>query len=93
MLRVTKQDGLIIWHDYFVNNPRNPDVRGVKKSEIYALFPSCRINLRRIYLSAALGALDCPSFVVPGIPFGGNPVPVYALCWGDSKKEVNKIFN
>src|SRR5215510_9432932 len=28
MLRVVKDDGSILWHDYYVNNPWNPDVRG-----------------------------------------------------------------
>jgi hypothetical protein len=29
MLRVLKPKGVIIWYDYFVNNPKNSDVRGV----------------------------------------------------------------
>ena len=51
MLRVTKPDGFIIWYDFHVNNPRNPDVRGVKKREIRKLFPDCQIELRRITLA------------------------------------------
>lgn len=50
MLRVVKRDGLIIWYDYHVNNPWNPDVRGVKRAEIAALFRGCRIALRRATL-------------------------------------------
>ena len=34
MLRVLKPDGIILWYDYYRNNPMNPDVRGVKKREI-----------------------------------------------------------
>lgn len=37
MLRVLKPDGIILWYDYHVNNPWNPDVRGVKKREIHEL--------------------------------------------------------
>jgi len=48
MCRVLKQDGLILWYDYHMNNPRNPDVRGVKLREIKALFPNCDIRLERI---------------------------------------------
>jgi SAM-dependent methyltransferase len=55
MLRVLKPDGLILWYDFHVDNPRNPDVRGVKKSEIRRLFPGCTIDLRRITLAPPLG--------------------------------------
>jgi ubiquinone/menaquinone biosynthesis C-methylase UbiE len=50
MLRVVKADGLILWHDYHVNNPGNPDVQGVKKREILKLFPGCTIELQRVTL-------------------------------------------
>jgi ubiquinone/menaquinone biosynthesis C-methylase UbiE len=51
MCRVLKPNGLILWYDYHMNNPRNPDVRGVKLREIEALFPQCEIRLRRITLA------------------------------------------
>jgi hypothetical protein len=54
MLRVLKPDGLIIWYDFSVNNPKNPDVSGVKKREIVALFSGCRLDLRRITLAPPL---------------------------------------
>ena len=60
MLRVLRKDGLIVWYDYHVNNPWNPDVRGVKKREIYQLFPGCRITLRRITLAPPLTRLITP---------------------------------
>jgi ubiquinone/menaquinone biosynthesis C-methylase UbiE len=50
MMRVVKPDGFILWYDYHVNNPWNSDVRGVKRREIYQLFPECRIDLERITL-------------------------------------------
>src|SRR2546425_1473338 len=34
MCRVLKPDGSILWYDYHMNNPRNPDVKGVKRPEI-----------------------------------------------------------
>jgi hypothetical protein len=34
MVRVLKPEGLILWYYYHVNNPSNPDVRGVKCREI-----------------------------------------------------------
>lgn len=54
MLRILKRDGVILWYDFHVDNPRNPDVRGVKKREIHQLFPGCRIELRRITLAPPL---------------------------------------
>lgn len=51
MRRVVKQNGLILWYDYHVNNPRNPDVRGVKRKEITQLFPGCHIALQRLTLA------------------------------------------
>jgi ubiquinone/menaquinone biosynthesis C-methylase UbiE len=33
MLRVCKEDGIIIWYDFHIDNPKNPGVKGVKKNE------------------------------------------------------------
>jgi ubiquinone/menaquinone biosynthesis C-methylase UbiE len=41
MRRVVHQRGAIIWFDFRYNNPRNPDVRGIRKREIKTLFPHC----------------------------------------------------
>ena len=60
MMRVVKREGLILWYDYHVNNPRNSDVRGVKRREIYQLFPGCRIMLKRITLLPPLTRLLVP---------------------------------
>lgn len=60
MLRVLKKGGLIIWYDYHMNNPKNQDVRGVKKREIYELFPECRISLKRITLAPPINRLIAP---------------------------------
>jgi SAM-dependent methyltransferase len=55
MLRVLRPGGFVLWYDFFVNNPANPDVRGVGKSEIARLFPGCDIELARITVAAPLG--------------------------------------
>jgi ubiquinone/menaquinone biosynthesis C-methylase UbiE len=60
MLRVMKPQGLILWYDYHCNNPRNKDVRGVKKREIHELFSGCRIELQRITLAPPLTRLLAP---------------------------------
>lgn len=60
MLRVLKHDGIILWYDYHMNNPRNSDVRGVKKKEIHALFPGCEIYLKKITLAPPLTRFIAP---------------------------------
>lgn len=60
MLRVLKPQGLILWYDYFLNNPANPDVRGVKKAEIHRLFPGCDIHLRRLTLAPPIARRLAP---------------------------------
>jgi ubiquinone/menaquinone biosynthesis C-methylase UbiE len=55
MLRVLKPDGLVLWYDFFMNNPSNPDVRGIGKREILSLFPDRRIHLRRVTLAPPIG--------------------------------------
>jgi ubiquinone/menaquinone biosynthesis C-methylase UbiE len=60
MMRVVRREGLILWYDYHVNSPWNSDVRGVKRGEIYQLFPGCRIDLKRITLVPPLARLLAP---------------------------------
>jgi ubiquinone/menaquinone biosynthesis C-methylase UbiE len=45
MIRVVRPSGLILWYDFRVNNPRNPDVTGVGRKEISELFRGCRMDL------------------------------------------------
>jgi len=54
MVRVLKPTGLIVWSDFRFNNPWNHDVRGISKAEITALFPLCRVELRRTGLAPPL---------------------------------------
>jgi len=43
--------GAILWYDFVVNNPRNPDVRGVPPKRIRLLFPDARIELQSATLA------------------------------------------
>lgn len=60
MLRVLAPDGAILWYDFFVDNPSNPHVRGVRRREIEALFPGCRVSLRRATLAPPLARWIVP---------------------------------
>lgn len=60
MLRVLRSAGFILWYDFRFDNPKNPDVVGIKKSEIVRLFPRCRIEFRRITLAPPIGRAVAP---------------------------------
>jgi|SRR5438270_2524122 len=55
MQRVLRPNGLILWYDFFVDNPRNRDVRGIKKREIQDLFRHCKLEVHRITLAPPIG--------------------------------------
>lgn len=46
--RVVGPGGVVLWFDFMVDNPRNSAVRGVRKSELEALFGGFRLQGRRI---------------------------------------------
>jgi SAM-dependent methyltransferase len=60
MVRLVRPHGMVLWYDYHVDNPSNPDVRGVSRREIRALFPNCRIALRRVTLAPPLARAVAP---------------------------------
>lgn len=50
MLRVVKEDGLIIWFDFRFSNPRNRNVKGVGERELRELFPGCSFLIKKTTL-------------------------------------------
>jgi len=60
MLRVLAPGGAVFWYDFFVDNPANPNVRGVRRREIETLFPGCRVELRRATLAPPLARRVVP---------------------------------
>lgn len=49
-----KPGGAVLWYDFTVDNPRNPDVRGVPLARVRALFPQGRLRHRRVTLAPPL---------------------------------------
>lgn len=43
--------GAVLWYDFTVNNPNNPDVRGVPLARLRRLFPEGTITARRVTLA------------------------------------------
>lgn len=57
MWRWLRPGGAVVWYDFAVNNPRNPDVRGVPLRRVHELFPECppgRFTARRVTLAPPL---------------------------------------
>lgn len=54
MWRWLKPGGAVVWYDFTVNNPRNPDVRGVPLRRVRQLFPQGRFTARRVTLAPPL---------------------------------------
>lgn len=74
MRRVVKPDGLILWYDFHMDNPRNPDVHGVRRREIRALFPDCRLELRRVTLAPPLARWLAPRAPLLAALLGSIPL-------------------
>lgn len=49
-----KPGGAVLCYDFTVDNPRNPDVRGVPLRRLRALFPQGRMRCRRVTLAPPL---------------------------------------
>ena len=60
MSRVLRPGGAVLWYDYFVSNPRNPDVRGVTRREIADLFPGFSIYLNRVTFAPPIARAISP---------------------------------
>jgi SAM-dependent methyltransferase len=56
MVKMTKQGGLILWYDFLYDNPRNKDVKGIRKKSIRELFPEIKsITFTKVTLAPPLG--------------------------------------
>jgi len=74
--------GAVLWYDFTVDNPRNPDVRGVPLSRVAQLFPAARITQRRVTLAPPLARLVCR--LHPGLYRVFNALPLlrtHRLAW------------
>ena len=60
MLRVLKKEGIILWNDFSYNNPKNLDVKGIKKKEIIDLFPNCEFTFNKVTLAPPIVRFIAP---------------------------------
>jgi SAM-dependent methyltransferase len=59
MWRWLRPGGAILWYDFTIDNPRNPDVRGVPLARVRQLFPGGRLSARRVTLAPPLARALC----------------------------------
>lgn len=82
MWRWVAPGGGVLWYDFTVDNPRNPDVRGVPLARIARLFPHGRIQARRVTLAPPLARRVV--HVHPSLYTVFNAVPLlrtHVLAW------------
>jgi SAM-dependent methyltransferase len=60
IVRVLAPDGVLLWYDFAVDNPRNPNVRRVTRRELAALFPTLRGPIRSVTLVPFLARAVAP---------------------------------
>lgn len=58
--RVLMSRGVLLWYDFAVNNPRNPNVRRIKRNEIRSLFPNFNGQIKSVTLAPPLARLVAP---------------------------------
>lgn len=74
--------GVLLWYDFTVDNPRNPDVRGVPLARVQALFPNGRITARRVTLAPPIARRVAP--IHPSLYGLFNSLPflrTHLFCW------------
>ena len=57
MWSLTAPGGAVLWYDFAFNNPKNPDVRGVRRGRIRELFPHGEHRCQRITLAPPLARM------------------------------------
>jgi len=60
MMRVLKPNGIVLWFDFRLNNPRNPDVRGIGKREVRRLFHGCSVQFWTMMFLPPLARVVAP---------------------------------
>ena len=82
MWRWVQPGGGVLWYDFTVDNPRNPDVRGVPLHRLRALFPQGRVQAQRVTLAPPIAR--AVTGVHPGLYPVFNALPIlrtHLLAW------------
>ena len=60
IVRVLAPGGALLWYDFAVNNPRNPNVRRVGRAELHQLFPELTGKVDSVTLAPPIARFVCP---------------------------------
>ena len=90
MWRWVKPGGGVLWYDFTVNNPANPDVRGVPVAEVHELFPQAVLHVKPITLAPPIARRVCAKR--PWLYHVFNAMPAlrtHALIWAAKPAPVD----
>jgi SAM-dependent methyltransferase len=82
MWATVKPGGGVLWYDFTVDNPRNPDVRGVPLARVRQLFPHGRVQSQRLTLAPPIAR--AVTRVHPALYTVFNTIPLlrtHVLAW------------
>jgi len=77
-----KPGGGVLWYDFTFDNPKNPDVRGVKDKRIQELFPEGKVIIKRVTLAPPISRRVTK--IHPCLYHVFNILPLlrtHVLCW------------
>jgi SAM-dependent methyltransferase len=60
IVRVLAPGGALLWYDFAMNNPNNPQVRGVGRRELRQLFPELEGEIRSVTLAPPIARFLAP---------------------------------
>ena len=74
IVRVLRPGGALLWYDFRVDNPANPNVRGIGRRELRNLFPNLELHVRSVTLAPPLARAIVPfswalAAALEGLPF------------------------
>jgi ubiquinone/menaquinone biosynthesis C-methylase UbiE len=75
IIRVLRPGGALLWYDLRVDNPRNPQVRGIGRADLRRLFPDLSGSVRTATLAPPVARLIAPrswalATLLESIPLG-----------------------
>ena len=82
MWRWLRPGGAVLWYDFAVDNPRNPDVRGVPRARLGELFPEGWLQVQRVTLAPPIARRVCR--LHPSLYTVFNTIPLlrtHLLAW------------
>jgi len=71
--RTLRPGGALLWYDFRLNSPGNPNVRGIGRRELRSLFPGLGGEVRSLTLAPPLARLVAPKSYRAAVVLGALP--------------------